>query len=222
MDEIVEGLAQVKDNTYFRPVERQAWFSLFARWQQPDDAHLTSETLGKVSYAQLLQQPEVYRGRIITILGKVLREEVEQPAENQLGIDSYHRLWIQPQGGGQWPFVVYCLKLPTDFPRGESPGVPVSVTGFFFKNWSYAYEDGLGLAPVVLASKLDWQKQSALPATSPITRRSWILGITIACVFALFATWQAVRHTRRRPHAAKADTVVKQQLQQLASGENEA
>ncbi len=111
-DQSSSDLSGVRDNTYFRPEERNAWFDLFARLQTMDPSQLAEATVGEVTYAQLLQQPDVYRGQIVTLRGKVLREEVQQPAENILGIASYHRLWLRPQGGGQWPFVVFCLKLP--------------------------------------------------------------------------------------------------------------
>jgi len=217
-EEEVAGLAQVKDKTYFRPAEREAWFSLFGKLQQIDDRQLWMETRGEVSYAQFLHQPEVYRGRLVTIVGKVLREELEQPAKNQLGIDSYHRLWIQPQGGGHWPMVVYCLNLPAEFPRGENLAAPVSITGFFFKNWSYAYEEGLGLAPVLLADHFSWQPPAAIPQSKPITPRNWIVAATLACVFAVITTWLAIRNTRRRRYTPRAP----QQFRELANRESEA
>ncbi len=214
-------LSQVQDKTYFRPEEQEAWFSLFARLQQIDKPQRASETVGDISYAQLLQQPEVYRGHLVTILGKVLREEVESPAQNHLGIEAYHRLWIQPRGGGQWPIVVYCLELPAGFPRGDSLNAPVSVTGFFFKNWSYAYDEGLALAPIVLASNFLWQPPAAQPAGEPITGQNWTIGLAAACVFAIVITWQAMRRTRRRPHNTGADATIQYQLQQLVSREND-
>jgi len=218
MDEIVEGLAQIKDNTYFRPAEQQAWFALFKELQQSDESQLLQESCGELSYAQLLQQPEVYRGRIVTIVGTVLREEIVKPAENQLGIDSYHRLTIQPEGGGQWPMVVYCLKLPSEFPRGEKLRALVSVTGYFFKNWSYSHQDGLGLAPVVLANQVQWQPPVAKAQVEPVSLRDWVFGAIAACFFAAISTWIAIRYTRRRQYRSAAP----QKLQELASWESES
>jgi len=217
-DAEVSGLLHVKDKTYFLPAEREAWFSLFAKLQETDESRLARETCGEVSYAQLLQQPDVYRGRLVTIVGNVVREEIEQPAKNQLGIDSYHRLWIQPRGGGQWPLVVYCLKLPAEFPRGENLTAHVSITGFFFKNWSYAYQGGLGLAPVVLANKLQWQPPVAITHASRITTKNWIMASTLACVFAAITTWLAIRHTRRRSYTPMAT----QHLQEILNREPKA
>ncbi|MCH8840799.1 MAG: hypothetical protein IH831_09025, partial [Planctomycetes bacterium] len=201
-DEGSSDLSSVRDNTYFRPEERNAWFDLFARLQAMDPSQLAGATVGEVTYAQLLQQPDVYRGQVVMLRGKVLREEVQQLAENKLGIARYHRLWLRPQGGGQWPFVVYCLKLPADFPRGDQLRADVMVTGIFFKNWSYSYDEGLGLAPVVLASGVDWQ-----PPVAPAPRQTWtpqnlVWAATGAALFALATVWWAVRRTVRRPRRA--------------------
>ena len=84
----------------------------------------------------------------MTLRGTALREEPITARENDAGIDGYQRLWIAPDGGGRFPFVVYCLQLPEAFPRGDGLHEPVVVTGLFFKNWSYAYDGGMGLAPV--------------------------------------------------------------------------
>ncbi len=197
------NLAGVRDNTYFRPEEREAWFKLFARLQAMDASQLAEAPLGEVTYAQLLQQPDVYRGQLVTLRGTVLREEVQQPAKNTLGIARYHRLWLRPQGGGQWPFVVYCLELPADFLRGDSLRADVKLTGFFFKNWSYSYDEGLGLAPVVLARSVDWQPPVAPAPRQTITPRNFLWAATGAALFALAAVWWAVRRTVSRPRPAE-------------------
>ena len=141
-----ESLAEVRDNTYFRPAETEAWFGLFERLRLMDDQQLRASSLGELTYAQLLKQPQVYRGKVVTIRGTLRREEIEHPPDNEQGIEVYHRLVVQPRGGGHWPFVVYCLELPSGFPRGDNLQAVVAVTGFFFKNWSYAWQDGLGIA----------------------------------------------------------------------------
>ena len=192
----------MRDNTYFRPDERKTWFDLFSRLQTMNALQLAEASLGEASYAQLLQQPDFYRGQIVTLRGTVLREEVQQPAENTLGIARYHRLWLRPQGGGQWPFVVYCLKLPADFSRGDALRADVMVTGFFFKNWSYSYDEGLGLAPVVLASEVDWQRPVSAAPRKSLTVQNLVWAATGAALFALAAVWWALRKTVRQPRSA--------------------
>ena len=51
-------LSAVEDNTYFLPEERPAWFSLFEKIRQLDKKEQAEKSVGKLTYAQLLQQPE--------------------------------------------------------------------------------------------------------------------------------------------------------------------
>ncbi len=224
------ALADVQDNTYFRSSETEAWFGLFERLQRTDAQKLGEATLGELTYTQLLNQPQVYRGKVVTIRGTLRREEVEHPAENSLGIEAYHRLMIQPRGGGHWPFVVYCLELPDNFPRGDNLQAPIAVTGYFFKNWSYAWKDGLGIAPVVLARSVDWQPKPASPARRTLASEGLTTALVAAGVFALLAVYLVFRKTRRPSHvspasgsitfpkASSAETI-HERLQQLADSE---
>lgn len=228
---VADVLAQIQDNTYFRPAETTAWFDLLARLQKMESKQLSAESVGELSYAQLLKQPQIYRGQVVTLRGTLRREEVERPAENALGIDLYHRLVIQPRGGGHWPFIVYCLELPSDLPRGNDLQATVSVTGFFFKNWSYAWQDGLGIAPVVLARSIDWQPPVAQKERLRVTSRGLTQALTAACGFAALVVYLVIRNTRRprkRSYAAQTLTfpdesaveTVQQQLQRLTDAEN--
>ncbi len=214
-------LSAVQDKTYFRPEERSVWFALLRQLQQMNERQLADKSVGELTYVQLLQQPEVYRGRVVTLHGTVLREERQQLDDNPLGLSEYHRLWIQPQGGGQWPFVVYCLRLPSGFPRGDAIRAKVQIRGFFFKNWSYPWEDGLGLAPVVLADQPIWQPPAPRATRKQTSWQNWALAITVACVCAIGITWLAIKRTQRRTVRPAQDESLGQQFAQLAE-EDEA
>ena len=87
----------------------------------------------------------------MTVRGTVRQVTKQTPAENDVGLQSYYRLVVQPSDGTVWPFFVYCLELPEDFAESRRPAIDVTATGYFFKNLSYRWQDGLGIAPVVLA-----------------------------------------------------------------------
>ena len=226
-----DALGGVKDNTYFRPGEGAAWFGLFERLQQTDAQELQAASLGEMTYAQLLKQPDVYRGKAVTLRGTVRLEEPQEAPENSLGIESYHRLWISPQGGGPSLFAVYCLKLPEGFPRGEKLHASVSVTGYFFKNWSYASQGGLAIAPVVLAQSIDWQQPATPTARRTVSSEGIAKTFLISGVFAALAVYVVLRKTRRPkrnsptsesltfPEATNVETI-DEQLQRLADREH--
>lgn len=151
-----ELLAAIRDNTHFRSRETGAWFHLLSILQQTTAAELASASRGEIGYVQLIEQPQVYRGQVVTVRGSVRRAETVAAAENDIGLDDYHLLTIRPTGGQIWPIRAYCLNLPPAFPEGDDIATEVKVTGFFFKNWSYNWEGGMGLAPVVLARNIEW------------------------------------------------------------------
>jgi hypothetical protein len=124
-----------------------------------------------VSFGQLFKQPEVYRGRLVTVEGTARRVEFMEAPENFYGIDSYFRLWLQPVGSNS-PIVIYSLDVPEGFPAMRIAQTPdsyldleesVRITGFFFKRWPYSARDGTRLAPVVLSRTFSWSP-SALGA----------------------------------------------------------
>lgn len=149
----------VQDNAPFAAAEAPAWLELLRRAQQTSQGDLQIAPIDEVAYAQLRRQPDAYRGKAVRVRGKALRVTIERPMKNELSIEEYFRLIIAPRGGGEFPFVVYSLSLPEEFPLGEQVKADVVVDGFFFKCWSYAHADGLGIAPIVIAAQVDWLRQ---------------------------------------------------------------
>jgi hypothetical protein len=189
----------VKDNATFVPAEQEAWFLLWDEVARTPVKELNRQAAGPVTYAQLVNQPKVYRGLPVRVRGRVLRESVKPAPENSLGIGEYHQLVLAPLGGGDWPVMVYVRELPEDFPRGDGLKVDLSVVGLFFKNWSYPYEGGMGLAPVIVADTIDWKPASApaAPAASPLsTKGIWMAGAA-ALMAAIGFTSLVMRRTRR-------------------------
>jgi hypothetical protein len=191
-------LSAVRDNTYFRPEENAAWFAVWEWLQMASPQDLEPTIKGDVSYAQFIEQPEVYRGELVNVRGVVHREELLDAPANDVGIKQYHRLILRPKGGGVWPIVVYCWELPESFPRGDVVRADVEVSGVFFKNWSYSWDEGLGLAPVVLARALHWQPATVVqPARTEVSLVGVLSVVAGAALIAAIVGWFAWRQTRR-------------------------
>jgi hypothetical protein len=195
--------AAVKDNATFLPAENEAWFLLWDEVRRKPLAELERLAAGEVAYAQLVEQPDVYRGAPVRVRGRILREELKQAPENSLGIETYHLLTLAPRGGGDWPIRVYCLELPTGFPRGRDLAIDLDVVGLFFKNWSFAYDGGLGLAPVIVTKTLNWQAPRPIaiaPHTVGISYGVWAAAGSAVLAAGVFLVWVR-RQTRRTPSA---------------------
>jgi hypothetical protein len=228
--ELAAAWAAVTDNAYFLPQEQAAWWALWERALAAREADASSRSLpaslGDASYVQLLQQPEAYRGQLVTVRGTAIRCEATRPAANALGLERLDRVWLAPAGGGEWPIVIYFAGLEPEFPRGAAIRVPLKVDGFFFKVWSYAHDGGLGLAPALVAARWTWQ--SAAPradhfAAAPPLPWGWMCGgaLALASCAVGWAVWATRRprsnHRLSPPDAAAWSQLDHDQPESLAS-----
>jgi hypothetical protein len=139
-----------------------------------------------------------------------VRESTKPVAKNDFGITELHQLILAPRGGGQWPMVIYTIDLPVGFPRGDNLSEDVVVDGLFFKNWSFPYDGGMGLAPVLVTPTIAWSSAKggvvngvapvkvadAAPATSNLMVGAFLAGAGAVA----FAVWAALQ--TRRPRRA--------------------
>ncbi len=160
-------LSLVRDDTVFRPVESDGWFHLFALLAATPADELTRASEVRVGYLQLSQQPNEYRGRLVTVSGVARAAKLVEAPRNAFGVTQYYQLWLQPNRTVGELIVLYCLELPEGFPLGEELDQQCSATGFFFKRWAYASQGGITTAPLVIAKTLDWK-----PAPVAALRRS--------------------------------------------------
>lgn len=199
-------LSAIKDNTYFRSEENPAWFAL---WKNLRDGEAAANIAAEATYAQLLDQPEAYRGKLVTVSGTAMRHELLDSPENKIGIERYHRLIVQPEGGGNWPIIIYALELPEKFPRGESIRAEISATGYFFKNWSYAWRDGLGLAPVIMSNSVSWTPVIASrKPTANVSAKTTATVMAVAAGLAVLVGYFAWQQSRRPPVMIDREIVI--------------
>ncbi len=181
-----DDLSSVRDDTPFRKAENDAWFHLLDILRKTPAAALRKSSIGRVTYTQLAQQPDAYRGELVTLRGTVRRAHRLAAPENEYGIEGYYQFWLQPAGDPADPIVIYALDVPEGFPTGMSVWADVRVTGFFFKRWSYLAQDTLRSAPTVLSRTVDWLHR---PAATDRVRRSmppvWLVVAVATAVAAL-------------------------------------
>ena len=148
-------LSVIKDNTFFRSEESNAWFHLFAVLQNSESNTLRRDSIGPISFVQLFRQTEDYRGKLVKVNGTVRRAFWVPAPANELKIEGYWQCFVKPEGSNS-PFVVYSLDLPDGFPEGMNLSEPISVSGFCFKRWAYQAKAGPMIAPVILSKDAIW------------------------------------------------------------------
>lgn len=186
-----ELLASIKDDTVFRGAEHDAFFHLLEILHQSDEAKLAAAA-APAAFVQLYQQPDEYRGRLVTVRGTVRGIYEYPPARNDYGIDHYYQVWIQPYDNPSLPLVAYVLDLPAGFPKAERMQEEAELTGFFYKRWAYRAQDSIRSAPLLLAKTVRWDRPAAT-RTAPISL-AYILGIAASALLAAgVMVWMALR-----------------------------
>ena len=178
-------LKTVRDNTRFRDEENAAWFNLLGVLRRSDEAELRRASIGRISWLQLNEQSNEYRGELVTVLGTIRRAHRVDAQKNDLGIDGYYQVWLQPDDNPKRPVVIYCLELPEGFPTGMELAERARVTGFYFKRWLYKGQEDLETAPVLLAKTVAWEKKPPIANNMPAGLDSIYLIIAAAAVLSL-------------------------------------
>ena len=210
-------LETVRDDTVRLRGERGAWSHLMEILKAADQQSLVAASSGVVGFVQLFQQPDAYRGEIVTVKGTVNWAHRTQAPPGSGTIDQYYEIWIQPEGGS-FPIAIDCLELPDGFPVGKELREPIEATGFYFKRLGYGAKDGMRTAPLLLAKTIDWHPQaagSAVPGEQSYL--SWMILGTIAGTL-LLGVLLALQTSRQRIVKTPAD-VPSQQFRALQTEE---
>jgi len=164
---IPDHMREIRDNQPFRPGEAAAWFNLLSVLRDADPAALEKDA-SAVGFVQLYQQPEAYRGHLVSFNGRIRRIQWRDVAKNKEGIAGYYELVLKPQAGPPRPVMAYVLDLPEKLKSlSEEIDEPIQLTGFFFKNWVYAGKNATYVAPVLLARDVRWSPPVVEPPYSP-------------------------------------------------------
>ena len=198
----IEGLCltEVRDDaTFLRPDENQIWFHLMHELQAHSPAELAAKSEGVVGYGAMYNQPEAYRGKVVTVKAQV-RAAYRVPAiKNYLGIKEFNVLYLAPEGVPDKPVVVYSLGLPPGFPKLNDQGHPsgmtmlhedVEVTGYYFKRGAYRGKDSNYTAPLILVNTPTWipvqGQQDTIARGREVWRESLVISVVLFAVGAGF------------------------------------
>ncbi|MGI8980528.1 MAG: hypothetical protein ACR2FY_14970 [Pirellulaceae bacterium] len=211
-------LAEVRDDaTFLRPDENQIWFHLLHELQSHSPADLKAKSVGVVGYSAMYNQPEAYRGQVVTVKAQV-RWAYRVPAiKNYLGIQEFNVLYLAPDGVPDKPLIVYSLGLPAGFPRLREQNHPsgmtamhedVVVTGYFFKRGAYRGKDANYTAPLILANIPAWTPPEGQSVTAARGERIWWESLTAAAVLfvvAVIVVYFVSRRGRGADHRPAAE-----------------
>jgi hypothetical protein len=110
------SLSYIRDSAInSRDHDMTAWFRIIEKLRTSPPFHRNAE-LPLVSFAQLFDQPDLYRGQPVMIEGRVRAGYIVDAPANDFGVKQYYVLWVKPHDGSQRLVAVYSLRVPTGFP----------------------------------------------------------------------------------------------------------
>lgn len=145
------SLAQVRDATFFRQADHDAWLESLLTLQGYEGRSLPPPR--DIGFTELFGQPVSFRGRPVRMRGTLHRLERLRAPPNDYRIDEYWQGWLEPAGGPASPVIVHFLELPEGMPTGLEIHQPVIVSGCFLKNMAYKASDAVRVAPLLLARR---------------------------------------------------------------------
>ena len=191
---LTSQLSKVEDNrTHKHPEEAAAWFNLWQVLHQNEDRFIDPASSGSVTFGELFEQPDIFRGKLVTVKGTARRAEYVTAAKNNrcgsrrvLPPRSPHAR--RPQSTR---VLIYAPCPPKHFPLGNEIEATVEATAFFYKNWLYEANELSWIAPVLLAKNIRWQP-------SPTTKTPITLSVALAiavglAILSIGIAWWLVR-----------------------------
>lgn len=193
-----EEFAAVADKVPLGKEEMPAYWRLVAWELRQPTAALRKRALKDVTFRDLWQQPEKWRGKLVEIPVHLRRTlTVSRVAENELGIKTiYEAFGWNSQSQPYWYWMIV-PELPPDMPRGENIYEEATFVGYFLKLLPYEDRDGKTRATPLLIGRLIWH-----PAPhNPLALRgewTWTWYIALVLVVLLAVRWGLVFLGRAR------------------------
>lgn len=200
-------LKTIRDDTPGgRAAEYDAWFHLLGLVDTIDARTLRDASSGPVTYLQLDQQPEAYRGEVVTLRGTARDVQTLEAPENPHGIDAYHQLVLQPSDRPTEPVLLYVLELPAGFPRAGALSAPIEATSVFYKRQAYESLEGIRTAPALMGKTIQWTPPRERPSSPAQPPPLWLvlaaaLLLTVAVVGLIY--WRTRRDDSDATHESR-------------------
>lgn len=167
LDAAREEFQAVTDKAPLAKEEMAAYWRLI-QWQQHQSLpQLRSRAKKDVTFKQLWQQPEKWRGQLVEIPLHLLRTaKVEDLEDNALGLKTMNEAWGWNSDSQPYSYWIVCPQLPPGMPSGQKILEEATFVGYFLKLLPYEDHQGMSRATPLLIGRLVWHPM----ADNPLTR----------------------------------------------------
>lgn len=155
------------------------------------------------AFIDVFLNPDLYRGRPVTLKGYLRRLVKFNPGPNDNKIGEVYEGWLYTADSQNNPAVVVFQRKPEGLPIGGNLVEEVEVTGYFFKMYGYEAQDTTRKAPMILAGEVQWIPAKTSHAFQPLPNRIYIY-LTVGIALAVGVFWWRGVQIRKAQRAAIA------------------
>jgi hypothetical protein len=181
-----EEFETVKDRAPFSFRDNAAYSLLLCRARGKTPAELAAVARRDLVLAHLWQNPQLYRGVPIHLLGTALRVLSYESKLSKTGW--LYEAWIITPETTRLPYVCVFEEPPPGLPIGHDISERVVFNGYFLKIMKYQASDVARGAPV-LVGRLGWEPRKPSSPEGTNTTLRWSLLILGALFFISLARW---------------------------------
>jgi hypothetical protein len=201
-----EEFEAVTDKGPLAKEEMPAYWRLLEWEQHQSLAQLRRRATREVSFRELWQQPEKWRGRLIEIPVVHLKQtaELDDLAENRLGLKKIYEAWGWNSESQPYCYWLVCPQLPPGMPSGANTYEEATFVGYFLKLLPYEDHEGKTPAVPLLIGRLIWHPSLASVPSPGEWDWRWFVAAGLALAFV--ARWLlAGRRSGRAPPAGRSE-----------------
>ncbi len=206
-----ELMNTAKDNTIgVRYEEREAYLRILRlaqevplRRQERFAAQIRERREGSPAYRQrkpedfpqfvdLFTNPDLYRGRLVTLHGVLRKLTKFDVGRNSLEIDQAYEGWVYTPDSQGNPTVVVFTSKDERLPVNGDIQEEVRFTGYFFKMYGYDAQDTARKAPLILAGEVEYFPHPYQAVYHRINV-GWYYVVTLAFLIGCYMVWQTNR-----------------------------
>lgn len=213
-------LTAVQDNTLgIRKDESLAFFHVLDRARQSTPQQLERAAEKGVQYINLMQDPSLYRGKPVTLIGDLWYLYEFPATENDYGLTTLYEAWVLTPDSGNQPIRIVCSSLGSQLKVDGPRPTPVRVTGYFFKREGYNSKGGLHVAPTILAGRMERYVSTNAPPPAdglvPVVLGTVVaIGLILATTLVSFA-WNDRRAPPRVKRLPSLSTETSEKMAQI-------
>lgn len=171
--------------------EAEAMTRVLNRVRTLSQTELEEAAASDIGFRVVFTDAEQHRGRLIRLDALLWRLQPYPHGDPETTEDDLWQAWMFTSDSGKNPWVAFLAEKPDELEIGEGINRPVQVVGYFFKNYGYATNEGLHIAPMLIAKSLKLQPLPELAdnTTENLSLYVFTFLMTIGMLFGLMIWW---------------------------------